>query len=108
MSDISLAVVDPNTLFRAGLVSLLSAMGFGAVEDGASVAELRERIDGRLLRGRCLWLPVEGHFAQRPGRKPASGLRGGEGLSVAPGLDDVDPEQSPRRSGAERGQAARV
>lgn len=47
MSDISLAVVDPNTLFRAGLVSLLSAMGFGAVEDGASVAELRERISGK-------------------------------------------------------------
>jgi two-component system, NarL family, nitrate/nitrite response regulator NarL len=49
MTSINLAVIDPNTLFRAGLVSLLSAMGFGSVEEVASVQELQRAADNRAV-----------------------------------------------------------
>ncbi|HLI11326.1 MAG TPA: response regulator transcription factor [Alphaproteobacteria bacterium] len=47
MSDINLVVVDPNALFRAGLVSLLSATGFGKVEAVATVEEFSRSRGGR-------------------------------------------------------------
>ncbi len=40
MVQIDVVVVDANNLFRAGLVSLLTTMGFAPVEEAASVAEL--------------------------------------------------------------------
>jgi len=40
MKEIKLTVIDQSTLSRAGLVSLLRAMGFSDVREAASVAEL--------------------------------------------------------------------
>jgi two-component system nitrate/nitrite response regulator NarL len=39
MTPIKLSVIDPSTLSRAGLVSLLRAMGFESVEEAAGIAE---------------------------------------------------------------------
>jgi len=39
--NIKLSVIDPSTLSRAGLVSLLRAMGFTDVREAASVAEIQ-------------------------------------------------------------------
>lgn len=40
MAQIELVVIDSNNLFRAGLVSLLSTMGFTRAEEASTVAEL--------------------------------------------------------------------
>jgi two-component system, NarL family, nitrate/nitrite response regulator NarL len=47
MTTIRLCVIDPSTLSRAGLVSLLRAMEFGNVDEAASVAELEQAGDAR-------------------------------------------------------------
>src|SRR5579862_8581723 len=41
-----LAVLAPSPLFRAGLVALLSAMGFAPIEEAADLNELRGRAKG--------------------------------------------------------------
>lgn len=40
MVEVNIVVIESNNLFRAALVSLLSTMGFGRVEEAASVADL--------------------------------------------------------------------
>jgi len=40
MVQFNVVVIDSNNLFRAGLVSLLSTMGFGRVDEARSVADL--------------------------------------------------------------------
>jgi two-component system nitrate/nitrite response regulator NarL len=47
MAQIDIVVVDANSLFRAGLVSLLSSMGFGQVEEVEAISELN-RMSGDL------------------------------------------------------------
>ena len=39
-----LAVLDPSGLYRAGMISLLQALGFGDLVEGADVEELARRV----------------------------------------------------------------
>ena len=48
METVNLAVIDPNGLFRAGLVSLLSAAGFPRVDQAESLADMKRLLtDGQ-------------------------------------------------------------
>jgi two-component system nitrate/nitrite response regulator NarL len=55
MTDVMIAVIDRNALFRAGLVSLLSSTGFDRVDGAADVEELKRRVEKMGSRGIVLW-----------------------------------------------------
>src|SRR5262249_1596379 len=40
MVQVDIVVIDANNLFRAGLVSLLSSMGLGQIEEAGAISEL--------------------------------------------------------------------